>query len=308
MASITEQIDFLTGTVLNGSSGLNEALSMLETWLQDHADQLAEADRRAFSAALEANSSQDNRSLIDSVLKLHAARLLHRYDAQPQRPAGSYRSTYEQTRDAFQRAMEESERILSESRIDIVIANAHHLLGDVEANRLWLSAALEQLPELAATDLVAMAQDIPPIPLPQLNPLQRLTFRLIAGHFSRLAQQNRESLAAIAQLQINQTALLAHLIGTSFEAINEQRQAQRAYRVAAYLIVRYQGLPGQDPATLLEMAETLWAFEDEAAQILARQALSQYQAQGNTDGIAQAQALLEAHQGKKSRAGSQTRP
>lgn len=293
MPSLIETIDALTDTVLNGEHDLDEALHAIEVWLTDYAHTITPDERARFSAVLDRESDNSDRSLIDSILKLHTARLLYRYDSQRQPAPLEPHTEYEIARTAFGRALRQSEEGLSEARIDVAIANAHQLLSDESANRHWLDSALRRLPPLAAIDLVALAQHIPAMPPPRLNMLQRIGVKMMGFNFDRLAAQNREELAAIGRMQVNQIVIMAHLIGISFETIRERQRSQRAFRIAAHLIVRYDGLFRQDdPSQLLDMAESLRKFEIEAAQVLARQAHALYTAQGDEEGITRAQAIL----------------
>jgi len=293
MPALNDQIDALTETVLSGRRDLDGALTGLERWLTDHAGELTVEDRRAFSATLDEDSTNDSRSLIDSVLKLHATRLLYQHDHAytPPQAAGGDQSVYAQASGAFTQALRESEDGINETRIDIAIANAQHLLGNAAANRRWLDRALERLPRLAATDLVPLAQAIPPIPL-KIPWLKRVGLKLIGFDFDRLARSNRESLAAIGRMQASQIVILAHLVGTSYEAIHERQLADRAFRVAAHLIVRYQGIYEQEVEPLLEIAESIRRAEPEAARILARQIGSLVEGSANPDARTRANAIL----------------
>ena len=293
MPSLNDEIDSLTEAVLSGRHDLDSALIALEHWLDDHASELTEADRRAFSATLDQDSTNDDRSLIDSVLKLHTTRLLYRHDhgLAASREKDSGQTAYAQASTAFTEALSESENGINEARMDIAIANAQHLLGNTEANRHWLDQALARLPGLAAADLVALAQAIPPLPL-KIPWLKRAGLKLIGFNFDRLARYNRESLATIGRMQANQIVILAHLIGKSYEAIHERQRADRAYRVAAHLIVKYQGLYEQEAGPLLDMAESMCRSEPEAAHILALQARPLVEASPDPHAMARVDAIL----------------
>jgi hypothetical protein len=272
MPSLLEPIHALTETVLARPGDLDNALVSLEEWFDEHADSLTPQQRQSFSAALDVESTNDDRSLIDSVLKLHMTRLLYRYDRAHSQPSAPVQSDYARARAAFTQGLEESEDIISESRIDVAIANAHHLLGNAAGNRRWLDRALDRLMPLAATNLVTLAEDIPAMPIPRMTALKRIGLRFMGFNFGRLDQDNRDSMVMIARMQIDQIVTLAHLLGSSFEAIRERQRAQRAFRVAAHLIVRHGGMRSTDADQLLSMAESLQHAEPEAARVLAEQA------------------------------------
>jgi tetratricopeptide (TPR) repeat protein len=282
--ALVSQIDTLTNAVRSGTSGLEDALHNLEAWIDHHADDISPAERKSFSGSLDMESSNDNRSLIDSVLKLHTARLLYRLDARNAEEIAEPATTaYAQAREAFSKALQHSEETINEVRIDVAIANAHHLLGDAAANRRWLDHALERLPDLAAVDLVEQAQTIPALEPPRMTPWKRFGLRWMGVNLERLAERSRADLATIAQMQTNQIVILAHLVGVSLETVRERQRANRAFRTAAYLITRHNGLPGQEDASvLLDIAEAIRRAEPEAARILARQALSLCESEDDT--------------------------
>ncbi len=297
MPSLLEPIHQLTNYVLEQPDDLDGAVAELERWFDEHADRLSDADRRAFSAALDVQSTNDNRSLVDSVLKLHMTRLLYRLDrALNPSPISPAPNQYTLARTAFTRAMEVSEDVINKSRIDIAVANAHHLLGNATGNRRWLDRALDRLPPLATTNLVTLAQAIPSMPIPRLNAIKRLGLRFMGFDFARLDQDNRDSLSAIARMQIDQMIILAHLIGSSFEVIRERQRAQRAFRIAAHLIMRHEGMRNADPDQLMAIAESLLRSEPEAARQLAEQAHKLYVSGNNAEGIIRAEKLIEDSQ------------
>ena len=295
MLALNEIIHSLTDAVLTGEYGLDDALAALETWLDTHAASLTQIERQQFSASLDEQGSNDDRSLITSVLKLHATRLLYRHDRRTSPPVSEpeeAQNSYVRARSAFTQALSVSEDAINEARIDIAVANAHHLLANASANRDWLDSALERLPDLAAIDLIKLAEGIPAMPLPRMGPLKRLGLKLMGFNFDRLAQQNVESLTAIARMQVNQIILLSHLLGTSYHTIREKQRATRAFRIAAHLIVRYGGMTNMPPDQLLEIAESLQRTEAEAAAVLAQQAYDVYRTVDNEAGLSRAAALL----------------
>ncbi len=274
MPSLTDQIDTLSGSILQGQISLDDALRDLDHWLDDHAHALSQTERRAFSATLNQASQGSNQSLVDSILRLHTTRLLYRYDKTTAQPApdSNTPTSYTEARDKFTTALQESEDAINEARIDVAIANAHHLLGDIDANRRWLDNSLDRLPPLASTDLVALAQAIPAMPMPRLNWWRRFGLKLIGYNFERFAAKNRASLTTIARMQTDQIIIMAHLIGTSYEAIRERQCANRAFRIAAHLIARHDGMQMQDSEQLRDIAADIVHTEPDAARILTIQA------------------------------------
>jgi tetratricopeptide (TPR) repeat protein len=274
MPSLTDHIDTLADSILEGQISLDDALYDLADWLDANADNLSPGERHAFSATLDQASQGSNESLVDSILRLHTTRLLYRHDkiSAPPDPDTVEPTPYAEARSAFADALQESEDAINETRIDIAIANAQHLLGDIDANRRWLDTALDRLPPVAATDLVALAQAIPAMPMPRLNWWRRFGLKLIGYNFERLAARNRASLTTIARMQTDQIVIMAHLVGTSYEAIRERQRAHRALRIAAHLITRHDGMHLKEADQLRAIAADLQQAEREAAVILLRQA------------------------------------
>ncbi|NDJ76862.1 MAG: hypothetical protein GYB65_11435 [Chloroflexi bacterium] len=295
MNPLLDRIMSLTSLVLSGEHSLDDALQILEDWLADHADSLTPENRATFRAALDGESTNDDRSLIDSILKLHTARVLHRQEAaQLESDSPDPDETpYQRARRTFSQALAASEDAINDVRIDVAVANAHSLLGDIDANRRWLDHALTRLTDIAATDLVTIAQDIPPMTPPKMNWIKRASLRFVGFDFNRLAQDNLDTLVKIAHLQTNQITILSHLIGVSFVSLEDDARARRAFRATAHLIIRHDGMPFQDNAPqLLDVAESLHLYEMEAAQVLAQQALALCETEGDEEECARAEALL----------------
>ncbi len=293
MHALDDLIQHLTDAVVARQISLDRALAGLDEWLPPHASDLSQAARESFRASLTDPSTGDDRALVGSVLKLHAARLLHRFDRRREPPPPTPDSPYAQARAALAEALTASEDAISEARIDIAIASAQHLLGDEQAHRRWLSCALDRLPAGAAVDLVALAEAVPDMPPPRLSRWQRAGMRVIGLNFDRLSARNRADLSRIAQLQTVQCVLLAHLLGATCETAGEGHLAGDAYRVAADLVRRRGGLPGLDTGPLLDVAESLRRREPEAAALLATQARDQAREAGDADAVARAEALLD---------------
>ena len=292
--TLNEQIEHLTGLVLDGSYSLDDALNAQEHWLDAHMDAITEEERNTFRASLQTESSNDNRSLIDSVLKLHTTRLLVRHEVTttPGLTLSESPTAYEVARTAYVDALRTSEREINEARIDIAIANAHNLLGNVTANRRWLDIALGRLPDLAHLDLVQLARRVPPMPVPEMSRWKRWSLKLMGISLDKLAARNQDSLVEMALMQTDQIIILAHLVGTSFEAIRDRDRANRAFRNAAHLIIRLGKMHTQDPVQLIELAEDLQRSEAESARVLARQALENCQPGSDNELAARAQEIL----------------
>ena len=64
----------------------------------------------------------------------------------------------------------------------------------------------------------------------------------------------------------------AHLIGTSYEAIRERKRANRAFRIAAHLIARHEGMYLREGEQLREIADAIQRAEPETAALLVAQA------------------------------------
>ncbi len=297
MASLIRQLNNLTQVVLSGEHSLDDGLTALERWLSKNAGELHEDERRLFSASLDAETTNDNRSLIDSILKMHAARLLHRYDSQRAEAVlaaeeGEPSNAYQVARKTFGDALNRSEQQINEARIDIAIANAHQLLGDTQGNRRWLETALNRLPDLAEIDFTGLAQQIPLMEPPRLNPFQRFGLKVIGFNFTKLAEQNQTDLLTLSQMQANQIIIVAHLIGISLQTIQERQRARRAFRIAAHVIVRQNGMPNQEVGPLLDIAEALFPAELEASAILARQAAALSKTTGDAESYIRADSLI----------------
>ena len=209
----------------------------LQTWLDANAPTLSAADRAAFSQVLvqekqNPTGESTDASLVASVLRLHAMRLLFRYDAQhsePMKPEDE--SAYAQAKHRLKLALREVETAINEARIDTAIANAHHIMGDRGANRRWLQDALIRVQTVAAKDLTRLAENIPLPEAPQLTLWQRIMFRLYGIRQEEIAKRTVASLRQIADLQTNQIAEMATLLADSFNAIDDKLSAKQALAV-----------------------------------------------------------------------------
>ena len=73
-------------------------------------------------------------------------------------------------------------------------------------------------------------------------------------------------------MQTDQIIIMAHLIGTSYEAIRERQRANRAFRIAAHLIARHEGMHLQESDQIRDIADAIQRAEPDAAAILVAQA------------------------------------
>ena len=245
MATLGQTVDSLTSAVVARSQSLDDALFALQTWVDRNAQLMTETDRAEFSATLTAEKDSqvrdgqpygDDASLVSSVLRLHAMRLLYRVDEQHQGPIPSDDdSPYGRARHRLQLALREAELAINEARVDTAIANAHHILADRGANRRWLQDALTRLQPVAARDLVRLADSVPAPELPQLNIIQRLTFRVLGIQQEEIARRSLQSLRHLAELQHSQLTEMAKLLADSFDAIEDRPGAQQALALLAKL-------------------------------------------------------------------------
>ncbi len=240
MPPLGETITDLTSAVTGKRQSLDDALFALQTWVDHNAPLMTEADRNAFSQTLDAEKDatvdedepySSDTSLIASVLRLHAMRLLYRFD---ERRHGSPveqpdpNSPYERARYRLQVALRETEIAINEGRIDAAIANAHHILNDRGANRRWLQDSLARVQTVAAKDLIKLAEAVPAPEPPPINILQRAMFLVFGIRQDEIIRRNMRSLRQLAELEHNQLLELAKLLADSFEAIGDRPGAKQA--------------------------------------------------------------------------------
>jgi hypothetical protein len=245
MPTLGETVNSLTIDVTARRQSLDDALFALQTWVDRNASLMGEADRAAFSETLAAEKDSqirdgqpygDDASLVASVLRLHAMRLLYRADEQRQGPIPlDDESRYGRARHRLQVALHEAELAINEARVDTAIANAHHILADRGANRRWLQDALTRLQPIAAKDLVKLADAVPAPELPPLNIMQRLAFRILGIRQEEIARRSLQSLRHLAELQHSQLTEMVKLLADSFDAIEDRPGAQQALALLAKL-------------------------------------------------------------------------
>jgi hypothetical protein len=243
LATLSETINTLAEKVSTKAESLDDALFGLQTWIDQNAGRMTEADREGFSETLsteketatrEGKPYGDDSSLILSVLRLHAMRLLYRFDERREgRPAGDETTPYSRARYRLALALREAEMAINEARVDTAIANAHHILADHKANHRWLQDALTRLDTIAQKDLIKLAEAVPaPENLP-LNVLQRIGFRVLGIKQEEIARRNLQSLRQVAELQTHQLIEMAKLLADSFDAIEDQVGARQALALVA---------------------------------------------------------------------------
>ncbi len=243
MNPILEHINQLTEQVTHEQATLDDALFTLQAWTSRNAPLLSESDRTAFSQALAAEKSTqerdgvpygDDQSLVASILRLHTMRLLYRYDHEHEQPdaipaiSAEENRAYQLASRKLQEAIRSSGQAINEARVDAAIANAHQLMGDSGANRRWLHDALSRLQTIANIDLRRLVEAIPLPPTPELNVLQKGLFLIFGIKPAEIARRNLDSLHQLAALQAGQIIEMAQLLATSFEAIEDSPGAIQA--------------------------------------------------------------------------------
>lgn len=245
MPSIVAHVNQLGADISARRKSLEDALFDLQAWLEANAVTLTSADRGEFSRVLVAEKASpdaetagksNDSALVLSVLRLHAMRLLFRQDAasaDPLKPADA--SAYERGKLVLKVALREVETAVNEARIDVAIANAHHILGDRGANRRWLQDALIRVQTVASKDLVKLATAIPAPDAPALSWLQKLLLRFYGIRQEEIARRTLASLRDLAQLQNSQMAEMATLLAESFDTAGDRLGAQQALAILAAL-------------------------------------------------------------------------
>lgn len=245
MATLDETINSLADDVRASKQTFEDSLFALQRWVEQNAGLMTEQDRQRFSETLQAARDPqtregrpygDDHSLVLSVLRLHAMRLLYRFDERKQgRPVSADDSAYGQARLRLQIALREAELAINEARIDTAIANAHNILGDRGANRRWLQDAMTRLQTIARKDLVKLVDALPAPELPPLSLWQRISFRLLGIRQEEAARRSMQSLRQIAQLQNRQLIEMARLLADSFQAIGDPLGGRQAINLLSEL-------------------------------------------------------------------------
>jgi hypothetical protein len=233
--SLVQTIQDLTRQAAEHKRTLDDALFTLQKWLDSNAPRLTDTDRAEFSALLSSEQEQpertesDDASLIGSVLRLHAMRLLYRYDEtqrEPFKPEDD--SLYGEGRFRLRVALREAELAVNEAKIDAAIGNAHGLLNNAAANRRWLHDALQRLQSVSKRNLVQMVEQIPMPETPSLTLPQKIMFRIFGIKQEEIARRSLSSLRQIAEMQTEQMQELAQLLVDSFRAADDSIGAKQA--------------------------------------------------------------------------------
>lgn len=233
-------IDGLGVGVAQKRRTLNEALTTLDQWVEQNAPTLTDEDRMRFSEVLQTEkepetrdgeSHGDDRSLALSILRLHAMRLLYRFDEgkrlRTELPPTD-ESDYERAKRKLETALRQTELAMNEARIDTAIANAQGIFNDRNANRHWLNQALKRLQPLAQRDLLALANAIPAPEPPSLGIVQRLTLWVLRIKSEEIVRRNLNSLRQLAELQTQELAEMVVLLRQSFESIKDTLGVEQA--------------------------------------------------------------------------------
>jgi hypothetical protein len=235
MPTLVETIATLSDAVVAREQSLENALFALQGWVETHGPTMSGGDREAFSELLRAEQDApqrdgkpqgDDRSLVSSVLRLHAARLLYRQDESRRAPAPAEESQYGRARQRFQAALREVELAVNEARIDTAIANAHGILGDSRASQRWLHDALARLQAVRGKDLIRLAGAVPLPEQSKQQPLKRFLFRVSGIKQQEIAQRAVLSLRQLAELQMRQVVEMLNLLAESFAALSDSPGAQ----------------------------------------------------------------------------------
>jgi hypothetical protein len=245
LTTINETISGLTTEIIAGQRSLDDALFALQAWLDRNAALMSGDELQAFSETLNAEKDVqvrdgrpygDDESLIASVLRLHAMRLLYRKGEQKReafKPQDD--SPYGRATRRLQLALREIDIAINEARVDTTIANAHNILADPRANRRWLQDALARLQAVAVKNTVKLAEAVPEPDSPRLSVFQRVMFRVLGIRQEELARRSLVSLRQVAVLQREQLVEMVRLLADSFEAVGDDPGKEQALALLAKL-------------------------------------------------------------------------
>lgn len=238
MTNLQEVITVLVHDITSQQKTLEQGLLVLQKWFDDHIEVISEADRDHFSTTLQAEKDSatqdgkpvgDDSSLVASIMRLHAMRLLYRYDEGRREPAPLRDDTpYVRAKRKLELALRQTELALNEARVDTAIANAHNILNDPKANQRWLLDALTRLQTLSSKNLIRLAAAVPAPEPARLSFMQKIMFRLLNITQEEIGRRNLASLRQIAELQTNQLVEMVQLLIESFQANGDIVSSQQA--------------------------------------------------------------------------------
>src|SRR4051812_8740261 len=140
MGLLDDKINSLATEVSANRQTFEDSLFALQTWLESTVDKMSDTERAAFSDTVNAEKDPvkrdgqaqgDDNTLITSVLRLHAMRLLYRFDeARRSPPTPADNTPYLRAKLRLQQALRQTELAMNEARVDTAIANAHNILND----------------------------------------------------------------------------------------------------------------------------------------------------------------------------------
>src|SRR5258708_17585538 len=141
MATIEETIAALTADISEKRQSLDDGLFALQAWFDRNVELFNDDERTAFSDRLNAEkptagAQGDDSSLIGSVLRLHAMRLLYRFDERKRSiPPLTTTTPYARGKQRLQVALREAQLALYAPRVDPPIGNAHPILENGRPTR-----------------------------------------------------------------------------------------------------------------------------------------------------------------------------
>jgi hypothetical protein len=238
LLTLNEMIVRRARTIAKQRASLDDGLASVETWIEGNAHSITEADCEHLSRTLESDRSilradsahVDTVWLVISALRIHAMRLLHRFYESSHAPMASSSTdgVHARARDRFARALREAEIAILEARADLAIANAYARLDDCAARRRWLEDALGRLENQTSTDLIELADSIPPDELPRLDPVRELAFRILGREPAEIARRRLRHLRAGASLHRGRLVEIAQLLAASLAAVEDKSGARKA--------------------------------------------------------------------------------
>jgi hypothetical protein len=245
VATLQETLDSLTTSLVDHKQTLDDALFALQTWMDNNIQTLTPEQRDQFNAKLEAekhaptdseDSEPSDYGLVSSVLRLHATRLLYRYDEKMRNSfAREEDSPYGRAKQKLQHALRLTEMAINEAKVDTAIANAHSILNDNNANRRWLQDALTRIQSVSNKDLIKLADSVPPPEKVELTIFQRIAFFVLRIKQDEISRRTLASLRQIAELENVKLIEMAKLLAESFVASGDTVSSEQAIAILSRL-------------------------------------------------------------------------